>query len=209
MAIEEQTGAEESARCGTDERRVQIACAARAMIVEKGFEGLRMRDIAERVGINIATLHYHVPSKEALVELLASSMRDEFIAQQERRPREGLSSLEMLRGEFADFRETELENPELHQVMVELAERAGRDKKVAAVIRPMQAYWREQVVAVLRQGRDDGSFRPDIDPEAAASMVIGAMISSRKSNDDIQFFDRVTAELERALVCRDTQGKQS
>ena len=187
----------------------RIVDAALALATERPWRAISLRDIAERVGINIATLHYHVPSKEALVELLASSMRDEFIAQQERRPREGLSSLEMLRGEFADFRETELENPELHQVMVELAERAGRDKKVAAVIRPMQAYWREQVVAVLRQGRDDGSFRPDIDPEAAASMVIGAMISSRKSNDDIQFFDRVTAELERALVCRDTQGKQS
>ncbi|MDB5535826.1 MAG: TetR/AcrR family transcriptional regulator, partial [Devosia sp.] len=45
-----------------DDRKVAIALAARALIVEKGMEGLRTRDIADRVGINIATLHYHVPS---------------------------------------------------------------------------------------------------------------------------------------------------
>ncbi len=45
-------------RAPTDGRRAEIAAAARALIVEKGVEGLRTRDIAERVGINIATLHY-------------------------------------------------------------------------------------------------------------------------------------------------------
>ena len=64
-----------------DVRRRAIAAAARELIVEKGFEGLRTRDIADRVGINIATLHYHVPTKEALIGLVAQSMRDEFIAQ--------------------------------------------------------------------------------------------------------------------------------
>ena len=34
-----------------DERRIAIAHAARALIIEKGLEGLRTRDIAERVGI--------------------------------------------------------------------------------------------------------------------------------------------------------------
>ncbi len=190
------------ARCDTDERRRQIALAARALIVERGFEGLRTRDIAERVGINVATLHYHVPSKEALVELVAESLRAEFMAQHERRPREGLSPLELLRQEIADFRDVELERPELHQVMVELAERARRDEKIAAVIRPMQAYWHSQLADILARGRDDGSFRADIDPPAAASMVIGAMISARKRDDNIEFFDRVAAEIERSLTLR-------
>lgn len=50
-------------QASTDDRRAEIAAAARGLIVEKGLEGLRARDIAERVGINIATLHYHVPSR--------------------------------------------------------------------------------------------------------------------------------------------------
>ena len=74
------TATPEPTRRDTDQRRLEIAAAARALIAERGFEGLRTRDIAERVGINIATLHYHVPSKEALVELVAQSLRDEFKA---------------------------------------------------------------------------------------------------------------------------------
>jgi len=207
MKIEDPKNCLELKRCDTDERRRQIALAARQLIVERGFEGLRTRDIAERVGINVATLHYHVPSKEALVELVAQSLRDEFIAQAEKRPRDGLSPLEMLRHEFADFRETEVENPALHLVMIELAERARRDERIAAVIQPMQAYWHGQMTDILQQGREDGCFRADIDPEATASMVIGAMISARRRDDDIAFFDRVAAELERSLVNPAATGK--
>ena len=83
-----------------------IAAAARALIAERGFEGLRTRDIAERVGINVATLHYHVPTKEALIEIVAQSMRDDFIAQSKAWRREGLTPLQELQHEMADFRDT-------------------------------------------------------------------------------------------------------
>ena len=73
-----------------------IAAAARALIAERGFEGLRTRDIAERVGINVATLHYHVPTKEALIEIVAQSMRDDFIAQSKAWRRDGLTPLQEL-----------------------------------------------------------------------------------------------------------------
>src|SRR3712207_5020213 len=74
---------------GSD-RRMAIASAARSLVAEKGFEGLRSRDIAERVGLNIATLTYHVPTREALIALMARPMREEFVAQHFARPREGL-----------------------------------------------------------------------------------------------------------------------
>ena len=77
----------ERRRAPTDDRRAAIARAARELIVEKGVEGLRTRDIADRVGINVATLHYHVPSKEALIELVADSLRQEFMSQHATRPR--------------------------------------------------------------------------------------------------------------------------
>lgn len=193
------TAAPEPARRDTDHRRTEIAAAARALIAERGFEGLRTRDIAERVGINIATLHYHVPSKEALVELVAQSLRDEFKAQHLRRSRDGLAALEVLRLEFADFRET-LAGREAFVVMSELSERARRDPKVAAVMQPLQAFWHGQIAEILARGRADGSFRADLDPAAAASMVIGGMIASQRSpGDNLVNFDRVAAELERAV----------
>jgi AcrR family transcriptional regulator len=194
------TATPEPTRRDTDQRRMEIAAAARALIAERGFEGLRTRDIADRVGINIATLHYHVPSKEALVELVAQSLRDAFKAQYLSRPRDGLSALEVLRLEFADFRETIADGAEPFIVLSELSERARRDPKVAAVMQPMQAFWHGQIADILARGRADGSFRADLDPAAAASMVIGGMIASQRSpGDSLASFDRVAAELERAV----------
>ena len=190
----------EPVRRDTDHRRLEIAAAARALIAERGFEGLRTRDIAERVGINIATLHYHVPSKEALVELVAQSLRDEFKAQYLSRPRDGLSALQVLRLEFADFRETIAGGAEPFIVLSELSERARRDPRIADIMRPMQAFWHGQIAEILDRGRADGSFRADLDAPAAASMVIGGMIASQRSpGDRLAFFDRIVAELERAV----------
>src|SRR5262245_14153381 len=49
------------------ERREALVAAAYQRIAREGFEGLRTRDVAADVGVNIATLHYYFPSKEALI----------------------------------------------------------------------------------------------------------------------------------------------
>jgi AcrR family transcriptional regulator len=44
----------------------RILQAAEELFAQKGYEGTRTRDIAEQVGINISTLHFHWKSKEEL-----------------------------------------------------------------------------------------------------------------------------------------------
>ncbi len=184
-----------------DKRRDEIAAAARALVAERGFEGLRTRDIADRVGINIATLHYHVPSKEALIQLLASSMREAFIAQSVARPREGLSGIEQLRLEFGDFRETLETDFELLLAFSELIERARRDEKIKAEIGPMQEYWHGMFERMLAAGKAEGSFRDDIDPALGATMLIGALVAfPRFHGTDLAAFDRYALEIEKAVV---------
>src|ERR1700716_4084295 len=51
----------------TDRRRQELVQAAFHQIAAHGFEGLRTRDVAGEVGVNIATLHYYFPTKEALI----------------------------------------------------------------------------------------------------------------------------------------------
>ena len=187
-------------RESSDDRRRAIAAATRALIVEKGFEGLRTRDIAERVGINIATLHYHVPTKEALIELVAETMKAEFRAQSIARPRAHLSPAERLEHEFYDFEEMFTERQELIGVFSEMMERARRDSAVAAGVGPMLRKWREMVAAILADGKADGTFRPDLDPEPAAQMLIGAMIAfCRAPGCGGESFGRLCAELRRAV----------
>lgn len=182
-------------------RLAEIATAARALIAERGFEGLRTRDIAARVGINVATLHYHVPTKEALIELVARSLRDDFARQNIMRPRDGLDAVELLEAEFEDFRENMVERPQIFVVLAELIERARRDENVANVLAPMRGYAHREFTRILTKGRDEGRFRPDLDPEAAALMVHGALVATQRVPEpDTHIFDRTCAELLRALL---------
>ncbi len=187
-------------RAPTDDRRAAIAAAARALIVEKGVEGLRTRDIAERVGINVATLHYHVPSKEALIELVAESLHDFFRGQHVTRPRAHLSAAQRMDVEFLDFRELAFERPEIMLCFSEMMEKARRDERIAAAILPLKRKWRQIMIDLLTEGVSEGAYRPDIDPEPAATMLIGSLIGfCRSKNRDIRDFDRLVRELKRAI----------
>jgi AcrR family transcriptional regulator len=188
-------------RAPTDDRRDAIARAARALIVEKGVEGLRTRDIADRVGINIATLHYHVPSKEALIELVADSLRRDFIKQRMvDRPRDHLPAKARMDLEFDDFREMALASPGTMQVFSELIERGRRDERIAAAILPMKHHWRQLLQQMLSEGVTDGDYRPDLDTEIFALTIMAAFIGfCRNPRNGPAELDRLIAELQRAI----------
>ncbi|RYE87511.1 MAG: TetR/AcrR family transcriptional regulator [Hyphomicrobiales bacterium] len=182
------------------DRRAAIARAARELIVEKGVEGLRTRDIADRVGINIATLHYHVPTKEALFGLVAEAIRAEFAAQNAAHPRDGLSPKRQLELEFDDFEELLGARKDLLTAMSELLERARRDPEIKAGMFPLMGKWKEIVAEILAAGVVAGDFRPDLDPVPGAQMLIGAMIGfSRSPAPTPENFQVLRAELLRAV----------
>lgn len=59
----------------TDERRAQILDAARRCFLERGYQGTRVRDIAEAAGLSKGAVYFHFDSKRALLEAL---VEDEF-----------------------------------------------------------------------------------------------------------------------------------
>jgi AcrR family transcriptional regulator len=184
----------------TDDRRRAIAAAARSLIVEKGFEGLRTREIADRVGINIATLHYHVPGKEALVQLVAQSMVEDFMDLTRRYPGESLSPMQLLQLEFDKHRDTRRDNPELLLVMEEMSRRARHDESIARHINPMRSHWHTRIAGILASGIDDGTFRASLDAPSAAYMVIGVMIAGSTYRLDDDGMNRAIAELFRSIL---------
>src|SRR3979409_62859 len=57
------------------DRRGALVSAAYNQLAQRGFEGLRTREVAAEAGVNIATLHYYFPSKEILIgAVLAHAM---------------------------------------------------------------------------------------------------------------------------------------
>ena len=127
-------------------------------------------------------------------------MKTEFRAQSLARPRAHLPAVERLEHELYDFREMYTQNPDIIAVMGELIERARRDPVIRDAIRPLQGHWHRMVADIFAAGRAEGSFRPDIDPEPAATALIGALIFFCRNGDlSDDTYSRLCAELRRAV----------
>ena len=59
-------------RVSVEQRRVEILEATRSVVLEKGFGGTRIKDVADALGVSTGLVHYHFESKD---ELLAETMR--------------------------------------------------------------------------------------------------------------------------------------
>jgi len=63
----------------TSQTKQIILNSARDIFSEKGYDGARMQEIADRAGINKALLHYYFTSKEQLFKTVFSEMMGLFI----------------------------------------------------------------------------------------------------------------------------------
>ena len=143
-------------------RRLALLEAAYHIIATAGFEGLRTRGVADRVGVNIATLHYYFPSKQRLIEGLSMLIGAKFVTLHGPAPvASGLPALDNLRQEFADGRFYLAHHPDLLLVLQEFASRGKRDPQVKKVVDQMIRHWETNVENIVRHGIADGTFRSD------------------------------------------------
>jgi AcrR family transcriptional regulator len=167
------TGAPPRRPRDADATKGRILEAARALFAAKGFDGTRMKEIAERTGVTAALLHHYYDTKQELyhtvVERGVAAMRTRGFALLDREsPRDGLAALVGLLTDFyADNREI---------VAILQHERAnpssGIDEVAKSALRPIF----RAVVAYIERGQREGTFRRDLDPEHVVVSGIG-MIS--------------------------------
>ena len=154
----------------SDRRRALVA-AAYTRIANEGFEGLRTRDVAADVGVNIATLHYYFPTKEALIRGVIGYAMQRFT---ETLPVEG-SPLQQLRGHLGALAKLMKEEPQLWAVMGELVLRAPRDSDLASIFRQADTTWQRTLSRLLRGCIEHGAIDPSIDADDMAALMIVAL----------------------------------
>jgi AcrR family transcriptional regulator len=152
-------------------RSKMIVEAAFKAIAEEGFEGLRTRDIAKSVGINSATLHRHFPKKEDLIAAVADYLQHRFRAE-DTQAVEGESAMDALEHQLKDAIFYYRHRPEMLAVYREFVGRAPRDPAIRKLLRRLHESWNAQVAGTIQRGIRDGTFRADLNPEAAASVII-------------------------------------
>ena len=188
-------------RAPSADRRRALVDAAFQSLATDGFEGLRMRGIAAAVGLNIATVHYHFPTKEDLVRAVVEHAQARFAASI---PDVG-PPVERLREYLAGVRRMFVAEPDLCQVLTEIGLRAYRDPAIAEILRANDEHWFAVLRALLRDGVDDGSLAPDLDPDATAALVMttlkGACLPSVRAAGPAQL-SSVFDQLDRWLLPR-------
>ena len=159
-----------------EDRRQSLVRAAFDCIAAGGFEGLRTRSVAERAGVNIATLHYYFPTKEALIAGVAEYLASQFIALHAMPVRStGSAALDCLHQEFADARFYRAKHPDLSAVMLELHLRGRRDPAIRKVIDPLIGHWRAGIERWMKVGIVEGVFRRDLDVSAGSTLFVSAL----------------------------------
>lgn len=156
-----------------EDRRQALIRAAFNQIAERGFEGLRTREVAGEVGLNIATLHYYFPTKEALIGgVLEYAMRR---FQSTLAPHGSPSN--QLRNHLRAVRDLLLNEPELGTVMAELALRSSRDPAIGKILDSTNEGWELTVRGLLRRAAREGYLKPEVDTDDVASLIVMLLMS--------------------------------
>lgn len=152
-------------------RRHELVRAAYREIAENGFEGLRTREIAKAVGVNIATLHYYFPSKEDLIRSVIGHAMSRF---QSSLAAEGTAA-QRLRAHLQGLRKLSRHEPQLFAVMGELMLRSARDPALAQIIGRTDSFWHTTLRDLIRGARAEGVVSRTIDPDGMAAVIVATL----------------------------------
>jgi AcrR family transcriptional regulator len=162
-----------------EERRQALVRAAFGRIADKGFEGLRLREVAAEVGIDHSTLHHYFASKQDLVAGVVDYATRQFWPTM---PAEG-GAIDRLQYHLAALGRMIQEQPALFTVMAELDLRARRDPAIRSIIDRHEQGWRIVLEEVLRRAAKEGALTQNLDVATGVELIIAAVKGVRQLPD--------------------------
>jgi AcrR family transcriptional regulator len=175
------------------ERRRALVEAAFEAVAAEGFEGLRMRGIAARVGGDHSTIRHYFASKEALVEAVAEYATGQFRGTT---PMAG-SGTDRLAGHLRTLAARIAAEPNLHAVMRELDLRANRDAALRGTLNNLERGWRHNLQGLIRQAIDEGAVDPEVSPADTAELIVAV---AKGASLDPQTAPAAIRQLARLLI---------
>ena len=155
-------------------RRKEIIRAAAGVFRERGFDAATLRDVAEALNTDRATLYYYVGSKDDLLQeivrdVLAADVR---VAESVRRSRQ--STPKKIQTLIESMVTSYAENYPHIAVFTEDAARIARQDSEWAIEVVAQVRKYESLVrAILDKGSKDGTLRNDLPPELCSMALFG------------------------------------
>jgi AcrR family transcriptional regulator len=155
-------------------RRKEIIQAAAGVFRERGFDAATLRDVADALNTDRATLYYYVGSKEDLLQEIVRDVlgADVKIAESVKRSR--ASTPKKIRTLIESMVFSYAENYPHIAVFTEDSARIARQNSEWAVDVVARVRRYESLVrAILDKGRRDGTLRDDLPPELCSLALFG------------------------------------
>ncbi|MDE2462778.1 MAG: TetR/AcrR family transcriptional regulator [Alphaproteobacteria bacterium] len=161
-----------------DAKRLKILEASTRRFAQSGFDATSMDDLALAAGVSKGSLYDYFRNKEDLFYACFEWFEAQLLAASMARLAEQSDAKARLIG-FADTSVQALqENIALYPVMLEVwaaAAKSGTRERFSQAMRTLYAQFRAQVSTLVRSAQASGDLKPDVDAEALAGMMIGAV----------------------------------
>jgi AcrR family transcriptional regulator len=164
----DEAAAPKAGRPRSDRAHRDITRAFRELLIEQGFDRVRMEHVATRAKVGKATIYRHWPSKQALAQEVLLELATPHIAV----PDVSDTRTELLATVLAPMRaltETDF-GPVIRELLSEIARNPELGDPFRATV--VQAR-RDEVARVIARGIRRGDLRPDVQPDVATEMLVG------------------------------------
>ena len=169
----------------------RILAAAEDLFAERGYDAVSMHAIATRAGVCKANVFHHFISKNALyIAVLRQACHD---SDENLHKLEGahLPFAERLAGFAREHLRHVLERHKVSRLIQRemLHSDSSRAQEMAEKVFGDKF---QHLVAVLREGRERGELRADVDPAMVATLLIGANVFFFEARDVLRHFPDVS-----------------
>jgi AcrR family transcriptional regulator len=152
--------------------RATVLGAAIDLLAERGYSGFSVESVVERTGIAKTTLYRHWPTRDNLLAAVIAKLDGAGPLPDTGSVRQDLQDLFARRVRAA-------RTPQWERCMPALVEAAARHPELAAMIARLTSQILAQIETLLRRGIERGELRHDLDPQLAASALIGPIVFRR------------------------------
>ena len=154
----------------SDGPRARIVQTALELLAERGYEGMSLQLVADRVGLHKSTLFHHFKSKEQMVEEVLRDFLDWLFDRYQQIIATEPNPLERLKGLFmASFEAIE----DRHAQVVIYQDEAKRLTALPqfGFVETRNKEQRKMWLDLLNEGVEQGYFRPDIDVDVVYRFI--------------------------------------
>jgi AcrR family transcriptional regulator len=169
-----------------------VLAAAIDLLAERGYSGFNVEGVVERTGIAKTTVYRHWRTREDLLAAAVAELDGAGPLPDTGSVRQDLHDLLARRVQAA-------RTPRWERCMPALVEAAARHPELAKTVARLTVQALGQIETLLQRGIERGELRPDLDPQLAASALIGPVVFRRLLLREPPTIQRVSAFIDLVL----------